>query len=78
MYFWYLIRKVVLMIGLFFFSWSGNVLRAQTPGNPPYAEDYEFVSQNGAWWWFSDPRAVYVGDQMIGGFVDDEGSIWAF
>ncbi len=78
MYFWYLIRKVVLMIGLFFFSWSGNVLRAQTPGNPPYAEDYEFVSQNGAWCWFSDPRAVYVGDQMIGGFVDDEGSIWAF
>lgn len=43
-----------------------------------YAEDYEKITQDGAWCWFSDPRAIYVDDKMIGGFVDKEGSIWAF
>lgn len=45
---------------------------------PPYAEDYAFITNDGAWCWFSDPRAIYVNDKMIGGFVDKEGSIWAF
>lgn len=45
---------------------------------PPYAEDYAFVTDDGAWCWFSDPRAIYVENKMIGGFVDKEGSIWAF
>lgn len=43
-----------------------------------YAENYELLTDNGAWCWFSDPRAIYVGDQIIGGYVDNEGSIWAF
>lgn len=43
-----------------------------------YAEEYDKVTRNGAWCWFSDPRAIYVGDMIYGGFVDDEGSIWAF
>lgn len=43
-----------------------------------YAEDYQKITQDGAWCWFSDPRAIYIGDKMIGGFVDKEGSIWAF
>ena len=34
--------------------------------------------RDGAWCWFSDPRAIYVDDKMFGGFVDKEGSIWAF
>lgn len=45
---------------------------------PPYAEDYAFITNDGAWCWFSDPRAIYVNNKMIGGFVDKEGSIWAF
>ena len=45
---------------------------------PPYAEDYDFITQDGAWCWFSDPRAIYVDNKIVGGFVDKEGSIWAF
>lgn len=45
---------------------------------PPYAEDYAFITNDGAWCWFSDPRAIYVNNKMIGGFVDKQGSIWAF
>lgn len=45
---------------------------------PPYAEDYTFITNDGAWCWFSDPRAIYVDNKMFGGFVDKEGSIWAF
>lgn len=51
---------------------------AQEVGVSPYAEDYQVVTRDGAWCWFSDPRAIYVGDKMFGGFVDKEGSIWAF
>ena len=45
---------------------------------PPYAEDYAFITNDGAWCWFSDPRAIYIDNKMFGGFVDKEGSIWAF
>lgn len=45
---------------------------------PLYAEDYAFITNDGAWCWFSDPRAIYVDNKMFGGFVDKEGSIWAF
>ena len=44
----------------------------------PYAEDYQVITRDGAWCWFSDPRAIYVDDKMFCGFVDKEGSIWAF
>lgn len=43
-----------------------------------FAENYELITDDGAWCWFSDPRAVYVGNRLIGGYVDKEGSIWAF
>lgn len=43
-----------------------------------YAEDYQFITQNGGWCWFSDPRAIYVNNKVVGGYVDDEGSIFAF
>ena len=45
---------------------------------PTYAEDYQFITHDGGWCWFSDPRAIYVGNKMVGGYTDDEGSIWAF
>ena len=43
-----------------------------------YAEDYQFITQDGGWCWFSDPRAIYVKDKIIGGYMDDEGSVYAF
>lgn len=43
-----------------------------------YAENYELMTDDGAWCWFSDPRAVYAGNRIIGGYVDKEGSIWSF
>lgn len=43
-----------------------------------YAEDYEMVTHDGAWCWFSDPRAIYVENKIFGGFVDKTGNIWAF
>lgn len=50
----------------------------QKTGETRYAEDYQKITQDGAWCWFSDPRAIYTGNKMIGGFVDKEGSIRAF
>ncbi|MFV0505913.1 MAG: glycoside hydrolase family 88 protein [Bacteroidales bacterium] len=42
------------------------------------AEDYVKVTANGAWCWFSDPRIVFEDDTYYGGYVDSEGSIFAF
>ena len=55
-----------------------TTLVSQTMQIPPYAEDYEQITTDGAWCWFSDPRAIYVNDLIIGGYVDKEGSIWSF
>lgn len=55
-----------------------NVSLAGGSVMPPYAEDYEVVCGDGAWCWFSDPRAVYVDGVIIGGAVDKEGNIMAF
>lgn len=54
-----------------------NIAAADDEGGL-YAEDYDFVTGDGAWCWFSDPRAIYLDNVVYGGFVDREGSIWAF
>lgn len=66
--------------GLIGFSIFGSSLTVSAQGtqNPPYAEDYQIITSDGAWCWFSDPRAIYVDNKMFGGFVDKQGSIWAF
>lgn len=70
-----IIRITVLLLCCMFFNWA----TAQRQWNtPPYAEDYAFITNDGAWCWFSDPRAIYVDNKIIGGFVDKQGSIWAF
>lgn len=51
---------------------------AVAPEMPPYSEDQTMMSRDGAWCWFSDPRAVYVDGVIFGGHVDKEGSIWSF
>lgn len=51
-------------------------LKAQnvsTPGFPVFTED-------GAWCWFSDPRAVYLGDdrrKIVSGWVKEDGTVQA-
>lgn len=39
------------------------------------AEDFKSVSQDGAWCWFSDPRAVALDQQIFAGWVTSDGSI---
>lgn len=51
---------------------------AGVPAGGLHGEFYDKVSVDGAWCWFSDPRAIYVNGNVVGGFVDSEGSIWAF
>ena len=74
------LNKTIIMLAtccnaIWGFSYSAS---AQNPIDIPYAEDYQMVTHDGAWCWFSDPRAIYVDDKIFGGFVDKEGSIWAF
>ncbi|MDY2935797.1 MAG: hypothetical protein SOT20_06145, partial [Candidatus Cryptobacteroides sp.] len=69
-------RNFLILIYLLFaidFEFSAQEFNA-----PRSAEDYQMVTHDGAWCWFSDPRAIYVDDKIFGGFVDKEGSIWAF
>lgn len=72
------VNKVCLSMLLLCSMLFNPVVAQQQWDTPPYAEDYAFITNDGAWCWFSDPRAIYVDNKMIGGFVDKEGSIWAF
>lgn len=36
-----------------------------------------YLSQDGAWCWFSDPRAIYEGDKIISGWVKVDGGVEA-
>lgn len=69
-------------IGALLFSVMGLFVGNQTAvaqqTEPTFSENYETITDDGAWCWFSDPRAIYVGNQIVGGYVDKEGSIWSF
>lgn len=65
-------------LGLLLYSLPAAATPQAVTDTLRYAEEYDKVTRNGAWCWFSDPRAIYVGDMIYGGFVDNEGSIWAF
>lgn len=69
---------LLIQIVILFVPSSFLVAQTRNWDTPPYAEDYAFITNDGAWCWFSDPRAIYVDNKMFGGFVDKEGSIWAF
>lgn len=71
-------KKVLYLILILMFFVSSAYSQTRDWNIPPYAEDYAFITNDGAWCWFSDPRAIYVDNKMFGGFVDKEGSIWAF
>lgn len=69
----------IFLICLSFFLSETETLKAQEVNNKAdYSESYELITDNGAWCWFSDPRAIYVNNTIIGGYVDTEGSIWTF
>ena len=53
-------KNLVGIILLILIFCQGNLCAQQYDEAPSYAEDYAFVTQDGAWCWFSDPRAVYV------------------
>lgn len=73
--------KNILKLIVSFFMSSFFIEAIATDYNwktPAYSEDYSFVTHDGAWCWFSDPRAIYVDNKIVGGFVDKGGNIWAF
>lgn len=39
------------------------------------AESFQSFSEDGAWCWFSDPRAVYLNGKIYAGWVSSDGSI---
>ena len=43
----------------------------------PPEPKYGYLTQDGAWCWFSDPRAIYSGDQIITGWVTADGTVEA-
>lgn len=72
-------KKVRLLFSCFLFNLFLPVCaQSSSYATLPYAEDYELISKDGAWCWFSDPRALYVDGKVFGGYVDKQGSIWAF
>lgn len=70
-----ILQTLALLVGTSYGTLSAQKYNWDTP---PYAEDYAFITNDGAWCWFSDPRAIYIDNKIFGGFVDKEGSIWAF
>ncbi|WP_341228008.1 BNR-4 repeat-containing protein [uncultured Arcticibacterium sp.] len=60
--------KTISLSGLFVFLISLS-LSAQK------ASSYQTFSSDGAWCWFSDPRAVQINDKIYAGWVATDGSI---
>ncbi len=62
------------VLGLLCTLLSTSVVVGQSsPGKA--ARNYETLSEDGAWCWFSDPRAVSVDDKIITGWVARDGSV---
>ncbi len=74
----FLMYFMAVSLSLFFYTSKSFAQKNNQSLNTVSAEDYEKITTDGAWCWFSDPRAIYVDGKMIGGFVDKEGSIQAF
>ena len=58
---------LLIQIVILFVPSSFLVAQTRNWDTPPYAEDYAFITNDGAWCWFSDPRAIYVDNKMFGG-----------
>src|SRR4030095_8055286 len=70
--------KVLLLLYICIAS-SGNVCSGQSKNKPvPKGEAYLSFTTNGAWCWFSDPRAIYFKGRhkrTYAGWVDSSGNI---
>lgn len=71
-------KSIFMGLSYLIFLCMSQTVSGQENDAPLYAEDCQVITRDGAWCWFSDPRAIYVDNKMFGGFVDKEGSIWAF
>lgn len=55
---------------------SGLMCLLLGAGSPPFdVSTAYYLTQDGAWCWFSDPRAIYVQGKIITGWVKSDGSI---
>jgi len=50
-------------------------VEAQEVKNGYSADQYQTFSEDGAWCWFSDPRAVHLNGKIYSGWVSSDGSI---
>lgn len=72
------ILSVFLLCSSVCFNGTGTIKAQKVNNIPDFSESYELITNDGAWCWFSDPRAIYVENVIVGGYVDREGSIWSF
>lgn len=67
-----IIRMLALLL------WSAVLTLVQAQAQVPAGENFKTLAQDGAWCWFSDPRAVYhegVWKKTYGGWVNHQGDI---
>lgn len=51
-------------------------LKAQSPQLGPLTVDhFQSITKDGAWCWFSDPRAIYLNGKIYAGWVTSDGSV---
>jgi len=61
-------NRVIILLSLFWFSFF-QLINAQR------AEDYITISPDGAWCWFSDPRAVSYDGRLYTGWTSSKGDV---
>jgi hypothetical protein len=64
------------MVGLLMAIAGGSLISPQEIARRMPGEGFRSFSDDGAWCWFADPRAVYRNGKIYGGWVDSQGSIW--
>src|SRR5687768_14423591 len=73
----YFLTKIMLLICVY--ASTFNICRGQLKNNSvPKGEEFLSISGNGAWCWFSDPRAIYYKgrhSRTYAGWIDSSGSI---
>ena len=63
---------LIVLIILAFFYHIGN---AQKTSTDIESLTFDTFSSDGAWCWFSDPRAVYLNGKIYSGWVSEDGSV---
>ena len=68
---------VYLFVSLSLFIFKSNAQNSITENNNPNSQkiNYKTFSNDGAWCWFSDPRAIHLNNKIYSGWVSSDGSI---